>query len=125
MLHLPIFYFKKAYPIEEATYMVDSTAHWARILNGFSGGVPNGFMERMTVLNGLPAMPAVRRLLDLGIDVIAVHGPASPPGGLIDFFTGREWASIVRLPNNEFVVLIDQGRARRAFAPAAINSSRR
>ena len=115
VLHLPIFYFREAYPTEEATYMVDSTAHWARVLNGFSGGVPNGFMERMTTLNGLPAMPAVRLLLDLGVDVIAVHGPASNPGDLIDFFTGRDWASIVRLPNSEFVVLIDQARARRTI----------
>ena len=79
VLHLPIYYFMEAYPTEEATYMVDSTAHWARILNGFSGGVPNGFMERMRALNGLPAMPAVRLLLDLGVDVIAVHAPASHP----------------------------------------------
>ena len=96
--------------------MVDSTAHWARILNGFSGGVPNGFMKRMTALNGLPAMPAVRLLIDLGVDVIAVHKPASRPGDLIDFFSGRDWSSIVRLPNDEFVVLIDQARAHRAFA---------
>ena len=73
----------------------------------------------MTTLNGLPAMPAVRLLLDLGVDVIAVHGPASNPGDLIDFFTGRDWASIVRLPNSEFVVLIDQKRAHRAFASAS------
>ncbi len=118
VLHLPIFYFKEAYPVGEATYMVDSTAHWARVLNGFSGGVPNGFMERMTVLNGLPARPAVRLLIDLGVDVIAVHGPGSPPADLIEYFTGQEWASIVRLPDNEFVVLIDQGRAHRVFAPA-------
>ena len=116
VLHLPIYYFIEAYPTEEATYMVDSTAHWARILNGFSGGVPNGFMKRMTALNGLPAMPAVRLLIDLGVDVIAVHKPASRPGDLIDFFSGRDWSSIVRLPNDEFVVLIDQARAHRAFA---------
>ena len=120
VLHLPIFYFLEPYPTEEATYMVDSTAHWARILNGFSGGVPNGFMERMTTLKDLPSMPAVRLLLDLGVDVIAVHRQAQPRSGdVIEFFNGREWASIVRLPNDEFVVLIDQARAHRAFAAAS------
>ena len=51
VLHLPINYFREPYPVSEATYMLDSTAHWANILNGFSGGVPQGFMERMTTLN--------------------------------------------------------------------------
>jgi len=115
VLHLPIYYLLEAYPTEEATYMVDSTAHWANILNGFSGGVPNGFMERMTTLNSLPAMPAVRLLLDLGVEAIAVHHQASRREDIIDFFTGLEWASIVRLSNEEFVVLIDQARARRAL----------
>src|SRR5262249_19238824 len=63
VLHLPINYFREPYPISEAIYMLDSTAHWANVLNGFSGGVPNGFMDRMTMLNGLPDPSAAKLLL--------------------------------------------------------------
>jgi hypothetical protein len=112
LLHLPIFYFYEAYPVSEATYMVDSTAHWGRILNGFSGGVPAGFMERMRVLNTLPAPAALRLLVDLGVDVIAVHGSAGHRGNpLFDFFSQQDWTSVVSLPGDEFVVLIDRRRA--------------
>ncbi len=90
VLHRPIFYFREAYPTDEATYMTDSTWHWARILNGFSGGEPLGFMERMRTLNTLPAPAAVSLVRDLGVDVIAVHGPAAFAGNpLWDFFRGR------------------------------------
>ncbi len=105
VLHLPIYYFSESYAVDEATYMVDSTWHWARILNGFSGGEPAGFMERMRVLNGLPDPPAVELIRKLGVDVIAVHRGANV-NALREFFSRQEWASIVGLPSGEFVVLL-------------------
>ena len=107
VLHLPIFYFREPYPTDEAKYMTDSTWHWARILNGFSGGQPLGFMERMRTLNTLPEPAAVRLVRDLGVDVIAVHGAAAHAGNpLWDFFTRQDWAGVVRLPTEEFVVML-------------------
>jgi hypothetical protein len=107
VLHLPVSYFQQAYAVDEATYMVDSTWHWAKILNGFSGGEPLGFMERMRTLNALPDPAAVRLLREMRVDVIAVHGAAAHAGNPVwDFFSTQEWTRVVRFPNDEFVVLV-------------------
>ena len=107
VLHLPIHYFQDAYPTDEATYMVDSTWHWARILNGFSGGAPFGFMERMRILRTLPEPTAVNLVRELGVDVIAVHGAAARAGNpLWDFFSQQDWIRVVKFPNDEFVAMV-------------------
>ncbi|MBM4197940.1 MAG: hypothetical protein FJ197_12785 [Gammaproteobacteria bacterium] len=113
VLHLPIHYFDQSYPVSEATYMVDSTAHWARILNGFSGGVPSGFMARMKALHRLPAPEAVDAMLALGVDILALHGPAAAPkeGGVRDYFTRQSWAAVTPLSGGDAVVVIDRARA--------------
>ena len=112
VLHLPIHYFTEPYPISEATYMVDSTTHWANIVNGFSGGVPQGFLERMTTLNTLPDPKAVQLLMDLGVDVIAVHRGETRKEPLQQFFDRQPWASISVLPTGEYLVLIDRSKYR-------------
>jgi hypothetical protein len=108
VLHLPINYFREPYPISEATYMLDSTAHWANILNGFSGGVPQGFMERMTTLNTLPDPKAVQLLRELHVDVVAVHRGAADNPVLRGFFERQLWATVTPLPAGEYVVLIQR-----------------
>ncbi|HUK32390.1 MAG TPA: hypothetical protein VLV86_00680 [Vicinamibacterales bacterium] len=110
VLHLPINYFREPYPVSEATYMLDSTAHWANILNGFSGGVPQQFMERMKTLNSLPDAKAVKLLFDLGVDVIAVHRGETRGESLRQFFDQQPWASINSMPTGEYIVLIDRGK---------------
>jgi len=112
VLHLPINYFREPYPVSEAVYMLDSTDHWARIVNGFSGGVPQGFMERMTLLNTLPADGAVRLLFDLGVDVVAVHRGAAQRAALLAYFERQPWASIRPVAGEEFLVLIDRSKHR-------------
>jgi len=106
VLHLPINYFREPYPVSESIYMLDSTAHWANILNGFSGGVPRGFMDRMTTLNTLPDPAAVQLLRDLKVDVVAVHRGAADNAVLRDFFEKQPWAEITPLPAGEYVVQI-------------------
>jgi hypothetical protein len=110
VLHLPINYFREPYPVSEATYMVDSTAHWANILNGFSGGVPHGFMERMTTLNALPDQKAVTLLMELGVDVVALHRGEPRKETLVQFFDRQPWATISSLPTGEYLVLIEHGQ---------------
>jgi hypothetical protein len=112
VLHLPINYFREPYPVSEATYMVDSTTHWANVVNGFSGGVPQGFLERITALNALPDSNAVQRLMDLGVDVVAVHRGESRKEPLRQFFDSQPWASINALPTGEYLVLIDRKKYR-------------
>ena len=108
VLHLPINYFREPYPISEAIYMLDSTAHWANVLNGFSGGVPRGFMERMTTLNRLPDPAAVQLLRDLNVDVVAVHRGEAQNGKLLDFFEHQPWATVSPLPTGEYVVILNR-----------------
>ena len=112
VLHLPINYFREPYPVSEATYMVDSTAHWANIVNGFSGGVPREFLDRMTTLNALPAPKSVQLLMDLGVEVIAVHRGESRKDALHEFFDRQQWASINVLPTGEYLVQIDRQKFR-------------
>jgi hypothetical protein len=107
VLHLPIHVGQDAYPTEEAIYMLDSTWHWARILNGFSGGEPFGFPERMRTLRTLPEPAAVALVRELGVDIIAVHGVSAHAGNpLWDFFSQQDWARVVPLPTGEFVVMV-------------------
>jgi len=106
VLHLPINYFREPYPVSEATYVLDSTAHWANILNGFSGGVPQGFLDRMTTLNKLPDPKAVQLLRELKVDVVAVHrGDAGNPR-LREFFEKQPWAAVTPLPTGEYLVSV-------------------
>ena len=103
----PISRIREAYATDEATYMVDSTWHWARILNGFSGGEPSGFMARMRILNALPDPAAVSLMREMGIDVIAVHGATAHAGNpLWDFFSRQDWSRVVALSTGEFVVMV-------------------
>jgi hypothetical protein len=107
VLHLPIHYFQDAYPTDEATYMLDSTWHWAKILNGFSGGVPLGFLERMQTLRTLPEPAALALVRELGVDVIAVHGASARAGNpLWDYFSHQEWTRVVKFPDEQFVVMV-------------------
>ena len=107
VLHLPINYLREAYATDEATYMVDSTWHWARILNGFSGGEPIGFMDRMKTLGTLPDPAAVSLMREIGVDMIAVHGGTARAGGpLLEYFSHQDWAAVVRLPTDEYVVMV-------------------
>jgi hypothetical protein len=112
VLHLPINYFREPNPVSEAIYMLDSTAHWARLVNGYSGGFPTGFMERMKELNTLPAPAAVRLMLDLDVDVLAVHRGTAQSAAILDHFKRQSWARIVPVSGDEFLVVIDKPSAR-------------
>jgi hypothetical protein len=114
VLHLPINYFREPNPVSEAVYMLDSTSHWARIVNGYSGGFPMGFMDRMTRLNTLPAPPAVRLMLDLGVDVLAVHRGTAQGPAILDYFKRQLWAHIVPVSGDEFLVVLDKTETSRA-----------
>jgi len=112
VLHYPINYFREPYPISEATYMVDSTFHWANVVNGFSGGVPKDFLKRMETLNALPDPEAVQMLKDLGVDVVAIHRGELRKEVFVQFFDRQPWASVNVLPTGEYIVRIDWRKSR-------------
>lgn len=108
VLHLPIHYFTEPYPTSEAAYMVGSTLHWARLLNGFSGGEPVGFLERMRLLATLPAPGAVAELRRLGVEVLAVHitETAARRDAVASYFNSQPGVSILRLAGGDYLVLL-------------------
>ena len=110
VLHLPIHYFLRDYATPEAVYMLDSTHHWARVVNGFSGAEPRGFMETMESLNALPEDRGVAALAELGVDLIAIHrsAPADTRHSLSTFFEEAPWATVYRV-GAERLVRIDRG----------------
>ncbi len=105
VLHLPIHYFLRDYATPEAVYMLDSTHHWARIVNGFSGAEPRGFRSAMEALNTLPDNRAVETLAELGVDLVAIHGTAPAPmrRSLVDFFEAAPWAQVHRVGDEQLV----------------------
>ena len=113
VLHLPIHYLLRDYATPEAVYMLDSTHHWARVVNGFSGAEPRGFREMMAALNTLPDDRGVAALAALEVDLVAIHRatPTEVSRSLVTFFTAVPWATVHRV-GDEFLVLIDPASIR-------------
>jgi hypothetical protein len=117
VLHLPIFYFRQAYPTSETRYMVGSTMHWAKIVNGFSGEVPDGFMDRMRVLNTFPSPESWTLLRDLGVDLVALHPEISPEeqNRMTTWAAERGSGAAITPSPNERILLLCFGASAQAF----------
>ena len=108
VLHLPIHHFLDR-PFPEAIYMLDSTHHWARVVNGFSGAQPRGFPSRMAALASLPSDRGARSLAELDVDLVAIHRdvPRNQRRRLVDFFEEAPWATVYEV-GDEHLVVIDR-----------------
>jgi PA14 domain len=56
-----------------ASYMLNSTAHWRPIVNGYSGFQPPSFYRHAEVLQGFPDAPSMAMLHELGVTHVFVH----------------------------------------------------
>lgn len=56
-----------------ASYMLNSTANWAPIVNGYSGFQPPSFYQHAAILQGFPDEASVALLHDLGVTYVFVH----------------------------------------------------
>jgi len=56
-----------------ASYMLNSTAHWRPIVNGYSGFQPGSFYDHAATLEGFPDNASMTLLRDLGITHVFVH----------------------------------------------------
>jgi hypothetical protein len=65
-----------------AQYMLNSTAHWQPLVNGYSGFQPPSFYENVEALQGFPDDRAFARLHGLGVTHLFVHGEQLPDGTL-------------------------------------------
>jgi hypothetical protein len=109
VLHYPIYTAMPGYPTNEAVYMVDSTTHWAKIMNGFSGAEPLGFKDDMKVLNTLPSPEALALLKKNHVNVLAVHAavPESKRIELKTFFEAQPHVTIRQVGADQFLILLD------------------
>ena len=62
-----------------AAYMLNSTAHWQPIVNGYSGFQPASFYQHAAVLQGFPDGPSMAMLHELGITHVFVHTTQMSP----------------------------------------------
>jgi hypothetical protein len=56
-----------------APYLVESTAHWRPILNGYSGFIPPSYGEHARALAGFPDADAIAALRQAGVTHVFVH----------------------------------------------------
>ncbi|MGC8827700.1 MAG: hypothetical protein ACP5TV_11945, partial [Anaerolineae bacterium] len=114
----------------DIAYMGYSTRHWRRLVNGYSGIFPPGYLALSELLQGFPSQEAVDVLRRLGVDYVIVHRDQLPPEQLQrltpDFYTeleGVTWAGVFgpawvyRLtpPDRDFSRLTLGSRAARPF----------
>ena len=65
-----------------AQYMLYSTSHWDRLVNGYSGFQPPSFYENAQALGGFPDEKSFARLRALGVTHLFVHSEQLPEGTL-------------------------------------------
>ena len=56
-----------------ATYMLHSTAHWQKTVNGWSGILPGGHQDLFIALWKFPNQPAIDQLTAFGVDFVVIH----------------------------------------------------
>ncbi len=56
-----------------ASYMLNSTAHWRPIVNGYSGFQPPSFYRHADALQGFPDATSMKLLQELGVTHVFVH----------------------------------------------------
>jgi hypothetical protein len=72
-------------PAWELRYVYYSTVHWKRLVNGYSGGFPQGYKVRVALLQRVAENPeeAWQALRATGATHMIVHEAAFPPGGAV------------------------------------------
>jgi hypothetical protein len=62
-----------------AKYMLNSTRHWKRMLNGYSGFVPGSYYRHLTLLERFPSAESIAVLQGLRVTYLFVHVDAYGP----------------------------------------------
>lgn len=108
VLHYPIYTVMPGYPTREAKYMVDSTLHWANILNGFSGAEPLGYKEDMQTLDQIPSVASFQLLNKYGVNILAIHTDLSPEKKLKikNYFLNSDRAIIEQIDQDQFLIIL-------------------
>ena len=83
--------------VRNAPYVLNSTAHWKLLVNGYSGFVPRGYTSIADSLRGFPDDASRARLVALGVTHVVVHidlyGPQAP--ALLAAAGATPWLTLV------------------------------
>ncbi|MBD0329309.1 MAG: hypothetical protein ICV64_04315 [Thermoleophilia bacterium] len=60
-------------------YVYYSTYHWQPLMNGHSGYVPRRYVRTLRRMAGFPDARSLRRLRELEVHLVVVHGARYPP----------------------------------------------
>jgi len=91
------------------TYVLNSTAHWKPIVNGYSGFTPASYVRHAAVLAGFPDDGSRDRLRALGVSHVVVHADAyddSRRAGLTAACAGASWLSPVATDGRIAIYLV-------------------
>jgi hypothetical protein len=69
--------FDAEFALDEGPRLLASLGDWRPRFNGFSGSVPDGYMDFVTVLNRFPDDNAIRAIGELGFRYVVLHGGLS------------------------------------------------
>ncbi len=73
-----------------APYMLNSTAHWQRIVNGYSGFQPASYSRHAEALATFPDARSIAALREIGVTHVFVHTDEFSPAALALLATTRE-----------------------------------
>jgi hypothetical protein len=72
VVELPYWYQRHEYP-RHADYMLNSTAHWLPLVNGYSDYIPADFRDTAVALSSFPSRESFAILYDRGARYVVVH----------------------------------------------------
>jgi hypothetical protein len=98
------------FPVEgvfrNAAYVLNSTAHWKPLVNGYSGFTPASYVDNARVLRAFPDDDARTRLQALGVTHVVVH---------LDAYGGRRSGVIAALGDAAWLRLVAEERDLRVY----------
>jgi hypothetical protein len=99
-------------------YMVNSTAHWRPMLNGYSSYRPSSYYESYEIMQRFPRDEALTALNALGVTHVVVHQKALNSGGTVGRYNPYESVPSLQLIARDDDVLIYRLAADGASSPA-------
>jgi hypothetical protein len=101
-------------PAWELRYVYYSTVHWKRLVNGYSGGFPQGYKARVARLQRVNQFPveAWQALIDAGTTHVIVHEAALPASDVAILHAWLREHDATEIGRFESDVLYDLGYAR-------------
>ena len=93
-------------------YMVNSTAHWRPLLNGYSGFRSRSYVEHYDLMRKFPSDEALIELTQRGVTHVVVHQRAMNQGGQDDRYNPFEAVQSLQLIARDEDVLIYKLRGR-------------